>query len=80
MFEYNLLMKVDTNTRGNTYWFMFKTSDFLVHQKYKFNILNFSRNVDKFYYNDMNIVTKRETKDSELSWEHGKCESIEYFS
>lgn len=26
--EYELLMKVDTNTRGNTYWFMFKVTDF----------------------------------------------------
>ena len=47
--EYNLAMKVDTNTRGNTYWFMFKVSDFAVNQKYKFNIMNFSRNMDKFY-------------------------------
>ena len=37
-------MKVDTNTRGNTYWFMFKVSDFQVGIKYKFNILNFTRN------------------------------------
>lgn len=27
---YNLLMKVDTNTRGNTYWFMFKVSNFKI--------------------------------------------------
>ena len=47
--EYNLVMKVDTNTRGNTYWFMFKVSDFAIGQKYKFNIMNFSRNMDKFY-------------------------------
>ena len=48
--EYNLLMKVDTNSRGNTIWFMFKVSGgFRVGQKYKFNIHNFARNLDKFY-------------------------------
>jgi len=47
--EYNLLMKVDTNTRGNTYWFMFKVNDFVVGQRYKFNIFNFTRNLDAFY-------------------------------
>jgi hypothetical protein len=47
--EYNLLMRVDTNTRGNTYWFMFKVSNFRVGCTYKFNILNFTRNLDLFY-------------------------------
>ena len=28
-YEYNLVMKVDTNTKGNTYWFMFKVNEFL---------------------------------------------------
>lgn len=27
-YEYNLVMKVDTNTKGNTYWFMFKVAEF----------------------------------------------------
>jgi hypothetical protein len=29
-YEYNMLMKVDTNTKGNTYWFNFKVSEFKV--------------------------------------------------
>lgn len=53
-------MKVDTNTRGNTYWFMFKVSYFRVGKKYKFNIMNFTRSMDKFYKDKMNIVTKAE--------------------
>lgn len=61
-YEYNLLMKVDTNTKGNTYWFMFKVSDFMVGLRYRFNVLNFSRNCEKFYSQGMNIVTKRERK------------------
>jgi hypothetical protein len=51
-------MKVDTNTKGNTYWFMFKVSDFQVGMTYKFNILNFSRNLEKFYKQGMNVFTK----------------------
>jgi hypothetical protein len=50
-FAYNLLMKVDSNTKGNTYWFMFKVTNFKVGQKYSFYILNFtrSRSLEKFY-------------------------------
>ena len=59
-----MLMKVDTNTKGNTYWFNFKVSEFKVGQKYKFNIVNFTRNVEKFYNAGMNICTKSEAKGS----------------
>ena len=57
-----MLMKVDTNTKGNTYWFMFKVSEFKVGQKYKFNVVNFTRNVEKFYNAGMNICCKSEVK------------------
>ena len=57
---YNLLMKVDTNTRGNTYWFMFKVSNFKIGQTYKFNILNFTRSMEIFYKDGMNVVTRAE--------------------
>lgn len=59
--EYNLLMKVDTNTKGYTYWFMFKVKNFRIGMRYTFNILNFTRSVDKFYKDKMNILTKRES-------------------
>ena len=59
-------MKVDTNSRGNTIWFMFKVvGGFKVGQKYKFNILNFSRNLDKFYNQGMNVCTKLESRESD---------------
>jgi hypothetical protein len=64
-YEYNLLMKVDTNTKGNTYWFMFKVSEFQA-ARYKFNILNFTRNVDKFYSQGMNVCTKLEKKEKKV--------------
>ena len=69
-YEYNLLMKVDTNTRGNTYWFMYKVTDFMVGVRYRFNILNFTRNLDIFYNQGMNIVMKRERKSGDKV--HGK--------
>jgi len=53
-------MKVDSNTKGNTYWFMFKVTNFRVGQKYTFNILNFTRSLEKFYKDKMNILTKAE--------------------
>ena len=55
-------MKVDSNTRGYTYWFIFKVSDFRVGKTYRFNILNFTRDLDKFYIKGMNLVTKFQTK------------------
>jgi len=57
---YNLLMKVDTNTKGNTYWFMFKVSNFKIGKTYKFNILNFTRSMEGFYKDGMNVVTRAE--------------------
>lgn len=90
--EYELIMKVDTNTRGNTYWFMFKVTDFQIGIKYKFNVLNFTRNCEKFYSQGMNIVTKAEkrykrpgskqggTEDEapqeDSEWRYNTCESV----
>ena len=73
-----MLMKVDTNTKGNTYWFMFKVSEFKVGQKYKFNIVNFTRNVEKFYNSGMNICTKTEKKEKKIIEEEEKESSNDY--
>ena len=54
-------MKVDANTRGNTYWFMFKVTNFRIGQTYRFNVLNSTRCIEKFYREGMNIVTKAES-------------------
>ena len=53
-------MKVDTNTKGNMYWFMFKVYNFKVGLKYKFNVCNFTRSMEKFYKDRMNVVTRAE--------------------
>ena len=60
-------MKVDTNTKGNTYWFMYKVTNFKIGRTYKFNILNFTRSMDVFYKDGMNVVTRFEKYDSEVS-------------
>ena len=53
-------MKVDSNSRGNSYWFYFKVTNFIIGIKYKFNILNFTRSLENFYQNGMNIVVRSE--------------------
>lgn len=58
--EYNLLLKVDSNTKGNTYWFYFSVTEFRIGVKYTFNIFNFTRSMEKFYREGMNIITKAE--------------------
>jgi len=65
--EYNMLMKVDSNTRGNTYWFYFKVQNFRVGVKYVFNLYNFTRSIEKFYKDGMNIVVKSTQLDSSIS-------------
>jgi len=57
-------MKVDANTRGNTYWFYFKVTNFRVGQRYTFNVCNFTRSMEKFYQHGMNVLTKAESEHS----------------
>ena len=76
-------MKPDTNTRGNTFWFMFKVSNFAIGQEVTFNIYNFSRNVDTFYNDKMNILTKtinRSDEENKCSnqWLSDKCTHIKF--
>tara|TARA_B110000285_G_C15081788_1_gene593912 strand:- start:978 stop:1463 length:486 start_codon:yes stop_codon:yes gene_type:complete len=59
--SYNLLLKVDSNTRGNTYWFYFSVQGFKVGQRYTFNIYNFTRSMEKFYKDGMNVLTRSES-------------------
>jgi len=39
-FEYDLILKPDYNTRGNTQWFYFSVSNTKLGHKYRFNIIN----------------------------------------
>jgi hypothetical protein len=51
-------MKVDSNTKGNTYWFYFSVQDFRIGVTYTFNIYNFTRSMEKFYREGMNVCVK----------------------
>ena len=61
--SYNLLCKVDTNTKGNTYWFYFKVLRWKPLSTVTFNLLNVARDVSPFYDNGMNIHVRAETAD-----------------
>jgi hypothetical protein len=41
--EYDLFMRVDSNTKGHAMWYYFKVSNMRLGQRYKFNICNFSK-------------------------------------
>ena len=58
-----MLLKVDTNTHGNTHWFYFKVGNWQPGQICQFNILNMTRDLSKFYGKGMKIQTQMETKD-----------------
>ena len=68
--EYNLLLKVDTNTRGHTHWFYFKVLNWRPETIVKFNILNFARELSSFYGRGMNIMTRVESANgmSKTDW------------
>jgi hypothetical protein len=39
-FEYDLILKPDYNTRGNTQWYFFSVSNTRAGRLYRFNIIN----------------------------------------
>ena len=59
--EYNLMLKVDTNTRGNTYWFYFKVLNWQPGSTITFNILNIGRDLTAFYARGMKIMNRQES-------------------
>ena len=42
--EYDLLMRVDSNTKGHTSWYFFKVFNIKKKKKLRFNILNYTKN------------------------------------
>jgi len=46
---------------------MFKVSNFKIGQTHKFNILNFTRSMEGFYKDGMNVVTRAEKSDKEIA-------------
>lgn len=64
--EYNLLCKVDTNTKGNTYWFYFKVLNWQPGSTVTFNVLNVARDLAPFYSRGMQILTRTESASGKL--------------
>lgn len=54
--EYDLFMRVDSNTKGHTCWFFFKVINFIDRQRVRFNIVNFSRS-GLMYDSGMKVFT-----------------------
>ena len=75
--EYDLYMKVDTNTRGHNQWFYFKTTNKNV-KTVKFNIMNFTKS-ESLYNSGMRISIKSElcSKVYKKGWYKGG-ENIQY--
>jgi hypothetical protein len=46
--EYDLFMRVDSNTRGHNSWFFFKVRNTRANQAVKFNLCNFHRTSSLF--------------------------------
>jgi len=61
--EYNLYMRVDTNTKGNQQWFYFSVehASFFKNKVVKFNINNFTK-AESLYGVGMRIVTSRRSQ------------------
>lgn len=69
-------MKVDTNTKGNSFWFNFKVYNGRTGCTYTFNFLNFSRDLSTYYDEGMGIKSKPDAEETE--WENGKCFEIKF--
>ena len=74
--EYDLYMRVDTNTRGHHQWFYFSAeSNMNFHKaKVRFNVVNFTKS-SSLYNNGMKICISKRSNNYE--WTKG-CEDISY--
>lgn len=79
--NYNLLCKVDTNTKGNTYWFYFKVLNWKPGATVTFNILNVARDLLPFYSKGMNIWTRTESSNGNYKsdWQCQNYVSVQSF-
>ncbi|CAD8110508.1 unnamed protein product [Paramecium sonneborni] len=73
-FEYDLYMRVDTNTKGHTLWYYFEVTGLKNFEQIKFNICNF-RKKRSLYERGMKPYVKRDSQD----WQQ-EGENIKYGS
>lgn len=72
------MLKVDTNTKGNTYWFYFKVDNWEVGSTVHFNILNIGRDLSAFYGKGMQILSRIESQNGKFrsEWVTGDCTQV----
>lgn len=68
--EYNLYMRVDTNTKGNHQWFYFSVEYPQAYQgkTVKFNVMNFTKG-DSLYGSGMRVIIGK--KSENYKWKRG---------
>lgn len=78
-YEYDLILKPDTNTKGNTQWYYFRVSNTRQGKTYRFNIINLLK-PDSLYNHGMRplIYSEIEAKANGIGWHRG-CYKICYF-
>jgi ribonuclease HI len=89
--EYNLLMKVDTNTKGSSFWFNFKVRGIWKSTSkqrnghantergrvIKFNIVNFNKSdIKGFYQNGMNVMSRVCRDEDEINGSGGSASGM----
>lgn len=78
-YEYDLILRPDTNTKGNTQWYYFSVSNTRPNKTYRFNIINLLK-PDSLYNHGMRplIYSEIEAKTNQIGWHRG-CQKICYF-
>ena len=78
-FEYDLILKPDVNTRGNTQWYYFRVGNTRAGQRYKFNVINLLK-PDSLYNRGMQpiIYSNRAAAESGKGWRRNG-ERISYY-
>lgn len=69
-FEYDLFLRIDSNTRGHTSWYFFKVNNTKKGHKVRFNIVNLSRS-ESLYQQGMKpyVFSEKHNRMSGTDWE-----------
>ena len=78
-FEYDLILKPDYNTRGNTQWYYFRVSNTKAGKTYRFNIINLMK-PDSLYNHGMRplVYSDAEAKKNGKGWSRGGADICYY--
>ncbi|KAL0218314.1 hypothetical protein RCL1_009162 [Eukaryota sp. TZLM3-RCL] len=70
--EYDLILKPDTQTRGHTQWFYFKSSNLQPNTTYRLNLVNFTKQ-DSLYAHGMLplIYSEQKASNENIGWHRG---------